>query len=205
LRTFVAIELPPAAKQQVQARQRHLRQALDQEGLGDLFRWTHAENLHLTLRFLGATSEAQRREIEAALTAVAAAAPVFRLVVQKPGAFPNLRKPSIIWLDFGGDLSLLSPLQAQVERAAQAAGFAAEERAFAPHLTIARAQKSAAPAALARAGELLRAETAAPPADPAPFPVEQIHLIRSDLRPAGPVYRPLAVFDLRAQGRSSGV
>jgi 2'-5' RNA ligase len=89
-------------------------------------------------------------------------------------------------------------LQAHIERAAQAAGFAAEARAFAPHLTIARAQKSAAPAALARAGELLRAEASAPPAEPAPFLVDQIHLIRSDLRPSGPVYRSLAAFDLAA-------
>lgn len=198
LRTFIAIELPPAVKQQVQAQQRHLRQALDQAELGNLWRWTHADNLHLTLRFLGDTREDQRRTLEAALAAIAAAAARFHLRVQKLGAFPNLRKPNIIWLDFGGDLPLLDPLQAHIERAAQAAGFAAEARAFAPHLTIARAQKSAAPAALARAGELLRAEASAPPAAPAPFLVDQIHLIRSDLRPSGPVYRSLAAFDLAA-------
>jgi 2'-5' RNA ligase len=198
LRTFIAVELPPAVKQQVQARQHHLRQAFEREQLGDLFRWTHPDNLHLTLRFLGDTREEQRRAVEAALAALAAAAPTFHLLVQKLGAFPSLRKPNILWLDFGGDLRVLGPLQAQIERAAQAAGFAAEERAFAPHLTIARAQKSAAPAALARAGELLRAESAAPLAAPPPFRVEQIQLIRSDLRPSGPVYRPLAAFDLAA-------
>jgi 2'-5' RNA ligase len=196
LRTFIAIELPLPNKQEVQARQRELRQVLDRAELGDLFHWTRPDNLHLTLRFLGDTSAAQQTQIEAALAAIAAAAPALHLALQKLGAFPSLRKPNIIWLDFGGDLALLQPLQAQIERAAQAAGFAAEARAFAPHLTIARAQKSAAPTALSRAGELLRA--AAPLAAPAPFLVAQIHLIRSDLHPAGPVYRPLATFPLAA-------
>ena len=49
---------------------------------------------------------------------------------------------------------------------------------------------------MARAGEVLRAVAAAAAPPLAPFAVERIHLIRSDLRPAGPVYRPLAVFDL---------
>jgi 2'-5' RNA ligase len=204
LRTFVAIELPPPARRQVQDRQRHLRQAFDGEGVGDLFRWTHADNLHLTLRFLGDTDAAQRAQIEAALASIAAAAPAFRLAVRKPGAFPSLRKPNIIWLDFGGDLDMLTPLQAQIETAAQAAGFAAEDRAFAPHLTIARAQKNAAPALLARAGELLRAESAAPDAL-ALFPVQHIHLIRSDLHPAGPVYRPLALFALAGAAAQASV
>ena len=198
LRTFVAIELPPPARQEVQERQRHLRGALDQEGLGDLMRWTLASNLHLTLRFLGDTSAAQREQIETALAALAAGAPPLRLAVHQLGAFPSLRKPNIVWLDFAGDLPALLPLQGAIEAAAQAAGFAAEERAFAPHLTIARAQKNAAPPLLARAGEALRAvAAAAPAAPPALFAVERIYLIRSDLRPAGPVYRPLAVFDLR--------
>lgn len=196
LRTFIAVELPPAVKQEVQAVQRRLRRTLDSEGLGDLMRWTFGDNLHLTLRFLGDTSSAQREEIEKSLAALAGTFPPFRLAVQKLGAFPSLRKPNIVWLDFGGDLQVLGPLQARIEAAVQAVGFDPEDRPFAPHLTVARAQKSAAPAALSRAGELLRVEAAQPPPPASFFRVEQIHLIRSDLRPSGPVYRALAAFDL---------
>lgn len=195
LRTFIAVELPDAVRQQVQDYQRDLRKKLDQEQLSGLFRWTHGDNLHLTLRFLGDTTGEQQAQMERAMTALALTCPAFRLAVQKVGAFPNLRKPNIIWLDFAGQLHLLTLLQAKIEHAAQAAGFAAEERAFAPHLTIARAQKNVSPPALARAGHLLDAD-APLQSPPTSFLVDQIFLIRSDLRPSGPVYRPLAAFPL---------
>lgn len=196
LRTFIAVELPPAVKQQVQATQRRLRQALDREGLGGLMRWTFGDNLHLTLRFLGDTSGAQREQLEKALAALAVTFPPFQLAVQKLGAFPSLRKPNIVWLDFGGDRQVLDPLQLRIEAAAQSLGFDPEDRPFTPHLTIARAQKNTASAALARVGELLRVEAAQPPPSASFFRVEQIHLIRSDLLPSGPVYHALASFDL---------
>lgn len=197
LRLFIAIELPPAARQQVQEKQRHLRQELARVPSGDPFRWTTADNLHLTLRFLGDTTAAQRVQVEETLAKIVAGFPTFHLAVQKVDAFPNLRKPNIIWLDFAGDLPVLIPLQQEIELAAQAAGFAAEQRAYTPHLTIARAQKSAAPAALAQAGEVLKNEIAAPTAAPRFFAVDQVHLIRSDLRPSGSIYTTLGSFSLR--------
>jgi 2'-5' RNA ligase len=196
MRTFIAIELPTTVKQSVIERQRRLQRLLEEQATGTAFRWTPVDNLHLTLRFLGETSEAQRKQIEAELATIAPAAPVFHLALQATGAFPNLRKPNILWLDFAGDLAMLASLQRRIELAAQQAGFAAEERAFAAHLTIARAQKSAAPSTLARAGEVLRTVTAAPPTAGEPFAVEAIHLIHSDLRSAGPVYTTLATFTL---------
>jgi 2'-5' RNA ligase len=197
MRTFIAIELPPLVKQHVIERQRRLQRLLEEQASGGAaFRWTPAGNLHLTLRFLGETSAAQCKQIEAALTSIVAAVPAFQLALQATGAFPNLRKPNIVWLDFTGDLAVLAPLQRHIELAAQQAGFTAEERAFTPHLTIARAQKSAAPSLLARAGEALRTVTAAPALAGEPFAVDAIHLIHSDLRPAGPVYTSLATFML---------
>lgn len=195
-RTFIAIELPSGVKQRVIERQQRLERLLDEQGVGSAFRWTPPLNLHLTLRFLGETSATQRRQVEEALAGIAARTSTFHLALEAAGAFPNLRKPNILWLDFGGDLNVLTPLQRQVELAAQEAGFAAETRAFTPHLTIARAQKNATPAMLASAGDVLRAVTATPSAAGTPFTVEAFHLIHSDLRPAGPIYTPLATFAL---------
>jgi 2'-5' RNA ligase len=215
MRTFIAIELPGAVRQRVVARQQAFARLLEGQGLASAFRWTAADNLHLTLRFLGDTSGGQRAQIEGALKAIAATAPCFQLAVGQAGAFPNLRKPNILWLDFTGDLAQLTPLQGQIEAAARAAGFAAETRAFAPHLTIARAQKNAAPVLLQRAGEVLRAALAGAQPGPSaeaqpgpsakmqpelsvePFTVEAVHLIHSDLQPQGPIYTPIASFPLR--------
>ena len=197
MRTFIAIELPIGVKQCVLERQRDMQRLLDEQGVDSAFRWTPLDNLHLTLRFLGETSNAQRRQVEAALAYIAGQSAAFQLALRAAGAFPNLRKPNILWLDFGGDLGVLAPLQRHIELAAQQAGFAAETRAFTPHLTIARARKDAAPAMLARAGEALRTITGTPLPAHTPFTVEDLRLIHSDLRPAGSVYTPLATFALR--------
>jgi 2'-5' RNA ligase len=196
MRTFIAVELPPAVKGRVSARQQELQQLLAVQELARAWRWTPPENLHLTLRFLGETSAGQQRAIEAALSAGAEAAGPFALSLGALGAFPNLRRPNILWLDFGGELSVLAALQGQIERAAREAGFAAEERAFTPHLTIARAQKSASPAQLAQAGECLRPLAGAKEPGAETFAVQSVHFIASDLRPTGAVYRTLASFVL---------
>lgn len=197
MRSFIAIELPSDVKQRVIERQRDMQRLLDEQGVGSALRWTPLDNLHLTLRFLGETSDAQRRQVEAALTAIAGQSPAFQLALRAAGAFPNLRKPNILLLDFGGDLGVLAPLQRHIELAAQQAGFAAETRAFTPHLTIARARKDAAPAMLARAGAALQTITGTPLPASTPFTVEDFRLIHSDLRPTGSVYTPLATFALR--------
>lgn len=197
MRTFIAIELPLRVKECVIERQRGMQRLLDAQGVDSAFRWTPLDNLHLTLRFLGDTSDAQRRQVEAALADIAGQSSAFQLALRAAGAFPNLRKPNILWLDFGGDLDVLAPLQQHIELAAQQAGFAAEARAFTPHLTIARARKDTTPAMLARAGEALRTVTGTPLPSSTPFTVEDFRLIHSDLRPTGSVYTPLATFALR--------
>jgi 2'-5' RNA ligase len=206
MRTFIAIELPTAVKQRVADQQQTLRRLLAAQGIDGAWRWTPAENLHLTLRFLGETSAGQQRAIEAALAQAGQRGEPFALGLGVLGAFPNLRRPNILWLDFGGEISVLAALQERIERAAREVGFAAEERTFQPHLTIARAQKSASPAQLARSGECLRplagvSEKGMPGSTPPdsgaqPFVVQSVHLVASDLRPAGPVYRTLASFAL---------
>jgi 2'-5' RNA ligase len=201
MRTFIAIELPASVKQCVLERQRGMRRLLDEQGADSAFRWTPRDNLHLTLRFLGDTSDAQRRQVEAALANIAGQSSAFQLALRAAGAFPNLRKPNILWLDFGGDLDVLAPLQRRIELAAQEAGFAADTRAFTPHLTIARARKEAAPAMLARAGEALRTVSGTPLQASTPFTVEDFRLIHSDLRPGGSVYTPLATFALRQDAK----
>ena len=81
MRTFIAIELPAGVKQRVIERQRRLQRLLDEQGVGSAFRWTPSDNLHLTLRFLGETGDAQRRQIETALAKIAAQSHEFQLAV----------------------------------------------------------------------------------------------------------------------------
>lgn len=94
---------------------------------------------HLTLRFLGdATAEAARRVV-AAMEA-ARAEPAFGVTFGGLGAFPRPARASVLWLGVGEGADALRRLASLAENAARAAGFAAEGKAFTPHLTLSRLQ-----------------------------------------------------------------
>lgn len=200
MRTFIAVELPEPVRRRIVQQQRALAQHLRAARADQVIRWTAADNLHLTLRFLGETDEAQRARIREELAVVTGRHSPLRLAVNELGCFPNFRRPNIVWLSFLGDVRRLAQLQAQIEAAVQAAGCAAEARAFTPHLTIGRAQRSAATADLQRAGDVLQQVVATAPAQAPPaaldFVVDRVVFMHSELRPSGPIYTPLGVYPL---------
>jgi 2'-5' RNA ligase len=193
LRTFVAVELPPPVQAAIAAEQARLQTQL--RGAPAALRWTAAESIHLTLRFLGDTTAAQRAQLVESLRAETAAWPVFTLRVGGLGCFPDCRAPRVVWLDVDGDLAALAEVQRQVETLVQQAGFAPEERPFSPHLTVARARRDAARGDLQATGRALVAAGAGRPAA-APvgdsFAVDHIIYFQSELRPGGSLYTPLA-------------
>jgi 2'-5' RNA ligase len=92
---------------------------------------------HFTLRFLGATTPDARDAIVDRLSAATLGSP-FRLLFGEMGAFPNAGRARILWLGLTKGGERLSELAAIAEDAARNAGFAAEARRFAPHLTLSR-------------------------------------------------------------------
>ncbi|MBP2311546.1 RNA 2',3'-cyclic phosphodiesterase [Azospirillum soli] len=125
LRLFVALDFPEDIRQRL-------------AGLGGGVpgaRWTEADNLHLTLRFIGEVPEDQAAEIDEALAGITA--PAFDLVLDGVGVFGNGRNARVLWA--GVERSdALSHLQAKVESALVRCGLPAEERKFSPHITLAR-------------------------------------------------------------------
>ena len=196
MRTFIAIELPQEVQEAIRRRQTRLRSILEQAGLTACFRWSAVETIHLTLRFLGETDRSQSERIGAGLAQVGRRSRPFALCVGRTGCFPNFRQPNVLWLGIDGDLALLAGLQRSIEGLAQSAGFEAETRAFSPHLTLARARRERPRAELQAAGALLEAEAASQDDQPACFTAAEIVHMRSDLRPAGPIYTPLSVHRL---------
>ena len=131
VRAFVALRMSAGAE-------RALAEFIDEmrrEG-GDI-RWTRAEKLHLTLRFLGAAVGSNLLPPMAeALGEIASTAAPFAIEARGTGAFPNLNRPRVVWAGLeGADLMALA---AQIEEAAVRCGFAPEKRPYSPHLTIGR-------------------------------------------------------------------
>lgn len=141
-------------------------------------RWVREGALHLTLRFLGATTPANVDALAAALEGAARRCLPASASTTGLGLFPPRGAPRVVWL--GLDLpSSLVDLQSACERASVEVGLARERRRFRPHVTLGRFR-----------GRASRPELTTPALPPARF--EALTLFRSELRPGGAVYTPLA-------------
>ena len=94
-------------------------------------RWVKPENVHLTLRFLGATAADQLEELKTALAALAAMVEPFELQLAAMGCFPNVRRPRVIWVGLAGAEDQLLALQRAVEQVVVDLGWQREPRPFA--------------------------------------------------------------------------
>jgi RNA 2',3'-cyclic 3'-phosphodiesterase len=129
-RLFVAIHLPDEILQKLEDAQKNFKRfARDAK-------WVKIHSIHLTLRFLGYVDPSKITLIQESLKDVSRSFGPVNVIVKGCGFFPNARRPSVFWT--GVDSEDLNPLQKEVEEAMVKLGFEKEERAFSPHLTLAR-------------------------------------------------------------------
>lgn len=174
MRLFVGI-FPPAAVQ------RDLHATLCTAPRGPRLQWTSSEKLHLTLAFLGDCNAQRTRDICAAVDTAANRAAPFELILHGLGAFPDLVRPRVLFIDVAeGGEAVRAVHQALV--AALPADLRPEEiHGFRPHLTIARPKRPP------RAGEMQELETELA-AWRWRFEAREIALVESVLAPGGARY-----------------
>jgi 2'-5' RNA ligase len=189
LRLFVAITIPERVRNEMIAVQRELKPL----ALGDV-RWTNAEQLHLTLKFLGNVPASSVEAVKQSLAEACAGAVPFHLRAEGTGFFPNEREPRVVWVGFAGGENDLADLQLRIER--QLAPFAEKPGAekFLAHATLGRFQKyrrhkteMLLPRARALANHFF-----------GEWRVETAGLFRSELSPSGARHTELAVFPFGA-------
>src|SRR6266704_6979700 len=91
-RAFVALCLDAGTREAVSAEIERLRP------LSRVVAWVPAENLHLTLKFLGEQTDARLHEVIAALEEATAGRGPFSLTLHGVGAFPGMDRPRILWV-----------------------------------------------------------------------------------------------------------
>lgn len=181
-RTFVAIELPDRLRDYLSAVGRELGRQLPNNSV----RWVKPEQMHLTLRFFGDTALTQVDPLAEALRGALAGQTAFSLKLSQIGAFPNRKRPRVIWVGIGGALAQLRQVHHGVESAAATLGFGPDRRKFNPHLTLGRVKQV----------EKVKDKKWGGRIEPISFEVTAVHLIKSDLTPHGPRYRTLHTFQL---------
>jgi 2'-5' RNA ligase len=179
MRSFIAIDLPHEVRLILDQVQRELK------GSVTGVRWVRPEGIHLTLKFLASIPPEQVAAIAAAVGKAIHREPPLALNLSGLGAFPNPRRPRVIWVGIGGEVERLSRLQARLEEALEPLGFPREERSFRPHLTLGRVRDPRRPPDLTHA----LADVTLPAGNP--FDVREILVYKSDLRPTGAIYTKL--------------
>jgi 2'-5' RNA ligase len=187
IRTFVAIELPEAIQQGLARVQDQLKQGRPP------VRWVSPHQIHLTLHFLGEIPPEELPAVAEAARIAASGALPFELEAAGVGAFPNLGRPRVVWVGLQGDMEALHRLQSRLTQELAARGFPPEDRPFSPHLTLGRVRPQARPQEARGLGQALAAMK---PVLLGRWRVTEIRVIRSDLRPEGPLYTPLYLVPL---------
>ncbi len=186
IRAFIGVRIDPKMTQKISEVQSQLKRSLTD------IRWVVQENLHFTIKFLGAVEEEKITSIIKAVGRAVRPAQPFSLTAGGIGVFPDIRKPRVLWV--GLEAQGLQTLSQEVEAALEPLGFAPEKRGFKPHLTIGRWRNFTA-----KAQRLKEEIDHWKDQDFGQSTVEEVVIFQSILKPNGAVYSPLQVITLGTQ------
>lgn len=188
IRAFIAVKIDERIREMAASLQRTLNR-------GDSrVKWVETNNLHLTLKFLGDIPEDNLPLYYQALERGASDFSPFKVTFQGLGAFPNLKRPRVLWMGVREGKEKLSALSKSISSSLVQASLLEEKELksnrFSPHLTLGRvrSQKN-----LEDIMEILKDKQNILVGT---MEINQIHLIKSTLTPKGPHYEALKNFSL---------
>lgn len=189
IRSFIAIELPEAVKKGLRQLQAEL--TLPQYSF---VKCVSPDGIHLTLKFLGNVPTQKVADITRVMEQASQGVNPFQLQLIEVGAFPNMRRPRVVWVGIKGDVDKLIGWQQRLDNGLVPLGFAKEARPFTPHLTLARLRENCSPGDTLQFGEMLTSSHVEVDYN---FTVNSLNLMRSQLLPTGAVYSQLAEVKLK--------
>ena len=175
-RVFLAVPLPRQLKNSVSTIQKQLQTRIAGA------RWVRSENLHLTVHFFGETEQEALEKISVSVLSVKRCQRPFLVEVKRLGAFPNLHRPRILWLDLEPK-DQLRQLHRDLRQCLHQVGITTESRPYTPHLTIGRLRQQTSDLTdlYKSVGQTLVGR----------MPVDKLVLFKSRLHPDGAEHIPL--------------
>jgi RNA 2',3'-cyclic 3'-phosphodiesterase len=184
MRLFVALEIPVAVRENLAAVGQNFPQRKSQ------MRWVRAENFHVTLKFIGEVPSEKVEIISAALREVRADLPV-EVCFRGLAWYWNAKGLGMLFGTIDPSASL-STLARDIDGRLEPLGIPPENRAFTPHLTLARCKQGTLPRGLPN--DIRAATEASKEYDFGSMHAEEFHLIESQLGPGGSKYSTVASF-----------
>ena len=181
MRLFTAIDLSDEVRENIETLQRRIKHTAR-------IQWSPATNLHITTKFIGEWPEARLDELKSALARIPAVGSI-PIEVRQTGWFPNAHSPRVFWVGVQAPRTL-HELAKATSAAAASLGVVDEQRAYSPHLTLARIRPPQPLTALRQAVANLESQ------EFGRFEATRYHLYLSEQSSAGSIYTKLADFSL---------
>jgi 2'-5' RNA ligase len=184
MRSFIAVPIPEHCLEMLRQMQRQLQASRAE------VRWTAAQSIHLTLKFLGEIDPQMIPGLGQSLRAALQSSRPFGIRLAGTGCFPSQRNPRIIWCGIEGDTAALTGLHTTVETVCKDFGYPSESRPFHPHLTLGRVKGGKNIRSLTESvmkGSGLACE----------FTADRLNVYKSVLQPQGAVYTVLDTVGLK--------
>jgi len=183
VRLFVAVDIGEALAARAAEVSRELQRRAGEAAPRAKITWVPADRLHLTVRFIGEVDDQNAPAVCAALRPPLAVG-AFDLTLHGAGAFPKGGSPRVLWIGVTGGREPLVAIEREITSRLTPLGIEEEDRAYSPHLTLARVRE---PAGL-RSARLLDGLT---DREIGVARIDAITLFQSKLSPKGPSYTPL--------------
>jgi RNA 2',3'-cyclic 3'-phosphodiesterase len=194
LRTFLAVEVGDEVRTAISQAQHDLKGRLAAHLSKEIrITWGQVNSFHLTLRFLGDTEKHLIDQLREAMVRVRRSHPTIQIPIDRLQAFPSFEKPRVLWVGPSDEwlqsesAKQLARLHREIESCCHSFGLAPDEKPFNPHLTLARIK-----AGDREVGQRLAQSGACDQAlSVGVLTVGPLVLMKSKLRPTGPVYTKL--------------
>jgi 2'-5' RNA ligase len=129
MRLFIALDIDDAVRERI------ARFVESVSGFAPEARWMKPESMHVTLKFIGEQAEPAADQIKHVLETIAA--PTTEIQFRGYGFFPTAKSPRVFWIGMEAGAQLAA-LATAIEAKTASLGIPKEDRAFSPHLTLAR-------------------------------------------------------------------
>jgi len=184
MRLFIAAELAEEVRKNLVELINELKEP------GAAVKWVEADNLHVTLKFLGWVEDRKLVELESLVEKAVTKTGGFKAKFEGTGTFPAGKTPRVIWVGISEGGKELKKIADSLEGALARAGYRSEEREFSAHLTLGRVKDNKGVDKLKEKIEKYRDSIFGEAW------IDSIAVMKSTLTPKGPVYEKIKEVNL---------